>query len=394
MNKLLKITKLFSSEFILIILRLITIIFIAREFGLDTVANYTTAMTWASILSLVTIFGGYNLIQKNGKTYKYSKTIKISFINSIVSTLFLSVLVSYIFFNKSFIFVLLIILPETLFLSLRSITKSILFLENDLKKITISNIYICITYSILLLILLLIKREEIYLGYFVLLYNSISILIFATDLTKKINDVRLRKIDFFIYYKSSYSFFISSSLRNLYQQVDKIIVNILFNPTISGIYNLCSRFSSSAILPTNLYIQSIENKFYLSEVDGASTYSFFKKNKRRLFLYSIILSLISTIPAYIIFKIVHSPTESIDLYFLFIPLMISQTIVYLYLSLLNGQGFIKLRITALIMLNCLLPFGLYFIKNIYFVPIFITLINILSIMYINSKLKNKSNEKN
>lgn len=393
MSKILKITKLFSSEFILIVLRLITVIFIAREFNLDIVADYTTAMTWSSILSLMTIFGGYNLIQKNGSTNEHYKTIKISVINSLILTFILSILVSYIFFSKNFIFVLLILLSETLFLSLRTITKSILFLDNNLKTLTSSNNYICIVYSLSLISLFFLDRDKIYIAYFVLTYNTISLFLSSNEILRNIKGVKLNRGDFLTYYKDSYTFFISSSLKNLYQQIDKVLVNIFFSPTISGIYNLCSRFSTSAMLPTNLYIQSIETKFYHFNINGNDVYDFFINSKKKLLIYSSILSFLSILPAYVIFLVVHSPEKSIELYLLFIPLMISQTVMYLYLSLLNGQGFIQLRISTLSLLNLLLPVGFYFIQTIYFIPLFITCINLISISYIALNLEKKANER-
>lgn len=57
---------MFSSEIMLLISRMILVLYIANNMGVDNVGIYTTLMTWASIISLLALFGGYNIIQKEG----------------------------------------------------------------------------------------------------------------------------------------------------------------------------------------------------------------------------------------------------------------------------------------------------------------------------------------
>ncbi|HHQ6568761.1 TPA: lipopolysaccharide biosynthesis protein [Serratia fonticola] len=386
----LKILKLFSGEFSLLVFRLLTILIVAKTYNVYTVGLFSTLMTWASILSLASVFGGYNLIQKNHSNGYYNKVIKISSLNSCLFSFSLSMLIASLFFRENILFAFSILFFETLTLSLRSISKAFLYAEGLLTVLNRSNIWIGISYILIQMIFLLIPvKTEGMLILFVITYNLFSCAFFAKLIYVRFKKESITLSDMIGYYRNAATFFISSSLRNSYAQIDKVMVNIIFGSAVSGIYNICSRFATTAMLPLSLYIQSIEKNFYKDKVDGMHVISYFNKKRVAMLIISIVLALASVLPAYVVSTFISFGSEVINMYVKFIPLIITQSLANAYYSLLNGRNMQKLRVSVLISINIILVGSFFVFKNVTYTPYIISVINVATIIFISRNVNEK-----
>ncbi|WES66722.1 oligosaccharide flippase family protein [Superficieibacter sp. HKU1] len=393
MRSYLSLLNAFSSEFFLIILRMLSTIYIAKAYGLAILGSYSTLMTWASILALFSVFGGYNLIQKNSNDSSYNKVIKIACLISLFSAIIYSFIVSGVFFINEFKFAFLILFFETINLSLRSISKAFLYSEKKIKILALSNMLIGVSYLFFLIVLVrFLPLEKNSIVYFVISYNLVSFAFFSYGIIKRSCKTKIDLNDVKEYISEALTFLASSSLRNLYQQLDKILVNIFFKSEISGLYNLCSRFATTALLPVNTYIQSIESNFYHQKIGQDSVYSYFAKKKKIAFFLNVLFSIASVAPAFLILKYLNELDSTLNLYILFIPLIIIQGYFNIYLSLMNGQGFKSERIKILFLLNVSMSLLVYVssFMNIYYTPLFIAVMNLYVTYIINKKIKAKN----
>ncbi|EDK29035.1 hypothetical protein VSWAT3_10621 [Vibrionales bacterium SWAT-3] len=365
---------------------MVLILYVANHMGVGSVGIYTTLMTWASIISLISLFGGYNIIQKEGTS---DKIVSIVLFLSCSFSIACSFFIVELLFTESRVAAFVIVISESLGLAIKSVTKSICYSKDQVSTLAKFNFYNSSVYIISLCFLFYIDEVGFFeLTIFVLVCNVFSILLYGFCITKNVRVVNFKAIDFVNYITRSYSYLISSSLRNLFMQIDKVIINLAFGNTISGVYNLCSRFVTTAILPSNIYIQTIESKFYHS---NGKSFELLKKARVNVMKIAFSLSLLSVPFVLTISNYLTGLDGVSEAYLYFIPLAVSMNLAYAYLSYLNAENN-RLRIVYLVSLIAILCFSvfivwLFFPSDFVFVPLVSSFFIFLSLVFINAKIR-------
>ncbi len=380
---------MFSSEIMLLISRMILVLYIANNMGVDNVGIYTTLMTWASIISLLALFGGYNIIQKEGcSQVVVSIVICLSFFLSIACSSF----VAFLLFYDVVVVSVLIIASESVGLAVKSVAKSVCYSKDKVSTLAKINLYNSLCYMLGVLVVLSLDSVDIKeLSIFVVIYNISTIFLYGKVVVKNVGIVKFKIPDCISYMKRSYSYLLSSSLRNLFVQIDKIVVNVAFGHSASGIYNLCSRFVTTAVLPASIYIQAIESKFYKG---GHEAFYLLMKSRKNVILLSIILSVLSVPFVFFLSEFLSGLNGIFDAYLYFIPLAVSVNLAYIYMSYLNAEDN-KLRIISLFFLISTVCISVFlsayrYPDEITHVPVIISLFILFSLVLINARIKKQS----
>lgn len=373
----------------LLISRMILVLYIANNMGVDNVGIYTTLMTWASIISLFALFGGYNIIQKEGSSsVVVSIVMCLSFFLSIVCSSFVAISLFY----DVVIFAILIMTSEAIGLAVKSVAKSVCYSRDKISTLAKINLYNSLCYILGVLVILSLDTVGIKkLSIFVVTYNTSTIFLYGKVVVKNVGIVKFKISDCVNYMKRSHSYLLSSSLRNLFVQIDKIIVNIAFGHSASGIYNLCSRFVTTAVLPASIYIQAIESKFYKG---GHEAFYLLMKSRKNVILLSISLSVLSIPFVFFLSKFLSGLNGIFEVYIYFIPMAVSVNLAYVYMSYLNAEDN-KLRIISLFFLISIVCVSVFlsaykYPDEITNVPVIISLFILFSLVLINARIKKQS----
>lgn len=390
-----KIYKIFIGDFSLLILRLIAIFYIAKNSGVNDAGLFTTLMAWASIISMFSMFGGYNTIQKYSEDVdKCREQSNIVILNFTLLTLALTFPIAFLFFKDNLIIAITIIVFESLALSMKSTARALIYSRGGERLLYTSNFITLLGYLIAIYFILLSVKIENKIMYYVVFYNAITIVlnVYIFHLIVGVNVGRpdFRKVISF--YKESYLFLFSSYFRNLYLQLDKVLINYFWGNEVSGVYNICSRAAIASMLPINIYIQLKESYFY-NKVDTKikklnSMYAMLKFAT----LKALILAFGSLIPIYIISSFLDFGESIKETYPYFIPYLITFPTLYIPLSYLNGVGEVRFRLT-LMFVSCLLcviflfSLNYFSFKDYKLAPLGLFIINIFLIVWFYVKCR-------
>ncbi len=384
-----KILSIFSSELILLFSRMILVLYVASNMGVYNVGIYTTLMTWASLISLFSLFGGYNIIQKEGSS---AEVVSIVLFLSLLLSILISLLVASLLFYSVLYIAVVIVFSESIGLAVKSVAKSVCYSIEETSSLTKVNFINSLTYilgGVVLFISHTLTFEK--LAIFIVFYNCSTVVLYGFLTINKIGLTKFKFGDIVRYIRRSYVYLISSSLRNLFIQIDKVIVNAVFGNAASGIYNLCSRFVTIAVLPANIYIQTIESKFYSEE---GNRWKLLHATRKNVVLISTFLSILSVPFVYVLTKYLSELNGVSSVYVYFVPFAVSINLSYIYLSYLNADNN-TLRILSLsvfiisIFLSVLLV-SEYFPDRIEFVPLVNSVFVFVLLVFLNARIKKKS----
>ncbi|WP_323891057.1 lipopolysaccharide biosynthesis protein [Aeromonas veronii] len=380
--------KLFSGEVVVLISRMLLVLYVAHSYGTESVGLYTTLMTWASIISLAAVFGGYNIIQKRASdTSAISVVLFLLCMVSTLSSLFISLFI----YREFFLFSVFVLLSESIGLGVKSVSKAISYCDGKLNELALLNYFNSFSYVLSCIFLLMVDNSLIGLSIFVVIYNAMTVVVYFYPIYMY-RDIKTFNInDIVRYVQSAYPYFISSFLRNSFSQLDKIIVNLLFGNQVSGLYNMCSRFLNTAMLPVSIYIQSIESKFYHFEKDNQGGFSFLVSYRNKVLWVSVFLSLISFPIVWFLSSSINGLNGVADIYPYFMPMGVITNVAYLYLSYLNA-GRTILRIASLALLNIfvvvIISALFYFSEDKYiYLPVAISFVILSVLVYVHEKIK-------
>lgn len=386
-----KIFNLFTGEVIVLISRMLLILYVAHTYGTANVGLYTTLMTWASIISLASLFGGYNIIQKESSN---NSIITIVLFLLCVVSFVISSLIAFSLYEEYWFVSITIMASESIGLGVKSISKAISYCDGKLNELAIVNYINSLTYITAFIVLYYFSDGSlIELSLFVMVYNFFTAATYFLAIYKSRVISWFNLYDLRAYIYCAYPYFISSSLRNSFVQLDKIVINLLFGNQVSGVYNLCSRFLTTSTLPVSIYIQSIESKFYLFDKNNQDGLELLISYRKKILLGSLVFSVFSIPVVWFLSNNIGGLEGVIDMYPYFIPMGVITNVVYLYLSYLNA-GKTTLRVLSLLLLNSLvlviITIIFFMAKDKYlYIPIGLSFVMFFILVFINERIKKK-----
>lgn len=379
-----------SSELLSVALRFLGIICLVKFSSAEIVGIYTTSNVWAGLLALVVIFGSYNSIQSKKKSAEKVVNLIVASFSAIFLGAVLSCIVGHYFMASETLYVTGIIFLETLSVAIKNLTKSYTLSEQKERFLVKNNLFSIVCYCIGLVFLIIaspIDLEAVFI--FSLIYNLsylvVTFLCFKreVDLNVEFNlFTELSKV-----FKSNFAFFISSTGRVLFQNIDKLLVNFIFGHSDSGVYNVLMRLATITSLPVSVLNQKLEPRFYNNE----NAEALFFKSILKITSFGLCLSLVSYCAVLSVIWIFGLELSFTDFYF-FPTVIVTGAVLMLGLSFLNGVKLLYTR-SLIVWGGCiLLSLGIIVFQNVILfthIPLIVSLINVISLFVILVLIRKK-----
>lgn len=375
-----KVISIASGDVLLLILRLVGILAIATKVDIAVLGQFTTLMAWSSLLVVLAIFGGYNLVVQHVKTSNKGEAyFSASLILLFIFGAFLSVVISKLFFNSIFLYAMIILFFEVLSLGIKTLLKAYFFSSKQYSKITYINIGATLAYAVSLSIYMFFLKGMDGLVLFVIVYNFLSLSVFVILILKTGYKFRIKMGGEILiqggYFTDAKYYVVSSFSRSLFTQADKILINFIAGNEVSGIYNLASRCASATGMPLSVMAQIKEPDFYNAKLDR---YSLMRKEGFRSVFAAIILYFLSIPVSFLISRYSIDLKPMFDLYLYFSIFVFSSGMLMMSLAYLNGIGDARFRFVLMSLASIFLIalcYPIYNLSGITGVPVFIGVLN-------------------